>query len=262
MTNPEPWLPESAEDGTYITVAERAWGPQVRELFTVLPGYTMVGADSAGNQFRALCHYLGPEAAEYTRIGISEDIHTFHANILSEVVPGTNRGTAKPFFYAYIFGAGDGKIGLILTGIKDSTIGKKAKSLFESRIPGFKNLVEKLNRIFRRSNDPNGASIPAIDGRKIYVDSRHKLLNYLLQSCEKVTCAAAAASILEQLDNLTDDWQPLIFYHDETQIMVPDALAEQARVIAQEAFRDAPKDFGVVIMDGDAKLGKNWKDTH
>jgi hypothetical protein len=97
-SDPYPWFPEGPVEGEVYCIAEKPWGPQVRSLFTVLPGYKMVGADSSGNQFRALCHYLGPEAEDYRREGIEGDIHTLHANILSEVVPDTKRGTAKPFF--------------------------------------------------------------------------------------------------------------------------------------------------------------------
>jgi DNA polymerase I len=100
-SNPRPWLPFEVEpDGTVLHVAERPWGPQVRALFTAIPGYKLVGADSSGNQFRALCHYLGDVAKDYTKAALEGDVHQIHADILSEVVPGTKRGTAKPFFYA------------------------------------------------------------------------------------------------------------------------------------------------------------------
>ena len=263
MTDPLPWLPdEVGPEGTRIYVAERAFGPQVRELFTAAPGYRMVGADSSGNQFRALCHYLGPGAAEYTKIGIEGDIHTFHAGILSEVVPGVNRGTAKPWFYGYIFGSGDAKSGLILTGKSDREIGRRAKDKFASRIPGFADLQERLERLYTITKKRGQGYIVAIDGRRIYVDSKHKLLNYLLQSCEKVTCMAAVADTMNYLDENGFDWQPCIAYHDEMQFMVREDQAEAACEFATRAYAEAPKRYGITIMDGDGKIGDNWKDCH
>jgi DNA polymerase I len=266
MEDPLPWLPfEVGPEGTVISVAEKPWGPQVRALFTAIPGYKLIGADSSGNQFRALCHYLGPEAEGYTKAALEGDVHQIHADILSEIVPGTKRGTAKPFFYAYIFGGGDGKAGLILTGRRDNVIGKKAKDRFASRIPGFRSLLDKLGNQFERTKQKFGkrkAHILAIDGRPIYCDSKHKLLNYLLQSCEKVTCAAAIGQTMTELDARGFDWQPCIVYHDELQFFVREDQAEEAAAIAARSFREAPKQFGVMIMDGESKIGNNWRDCH
>lgn len=261
--DPLPFKPATiGPEGTYISVAETPWGPQIRALFSAIPGFKLVGADSSGNQFRGLCHYLGPEAAEYTREGIEGDIHTLHANILSEVVPGTSRGTAKPWFYAYIFGGGDAKLGTILTGRADAKIGKASKQLFRTRIPGFDRLLRLLNTQLSNTAANGAMYIPAIDGRRVYLQSEHKALNYLLQSCEKVTCAAATAIILDELDKAGIEWQPCVFYHDEVQFMVKEEHAEMAAAIAEKAFEDGPKMFGVNIMAGKAKIGNNWRDTH
>jgi len=149
-----------------------------------------------------------------------------------------------------------------LTGLRDATLGRQAKELFASRIPGFKPLLNNLDRIFESSSSRGRGYIRAIDGRRIFVESRHKLLNYLLQSCEKLTCASAILYAMERLDEQGFDWQPLIFYHDEIQIMVREDQAEAARDICKAAFKEGPKLFGVAIMDGEAKIGNNWRDTH
>jgi hypothetical protein len=164
-----------------------------------------------------------------------------------------------------VFGGGDEKAGLILTGRRDRKIGKEAKQKFASRIPGFAMLLSKLANQFERTmakHGPSRAHILAIDGRKIYSDSKHKLLNYLLQSCEKVTCASAVAYLMEHLEEGGFDWQPCIFMHDEVQFLVREDQAEAAAAIAAAGFREGPKQFGVTIMDGEAKVGDTWKDTH
>lgn len=253
------------QEGERIRVAEAAYGPEIRSLFICEPGYKVVGADSSGNQHRALCHYLGPEAADYTRESTTKDIHSIHASILALIVGSeVLRSVAKPFWYAFLFGAGAGKVALIITGKRDVKLGNEIKQKFANRVPGLKPLLDKLESIFNKTNHKGTSWIPAIDGRKIYLLSFHKALNYLLQSCEKITCAAAASSALIKLDEQIgeDNWQPLIFYHDEIQLMVKEEFAEKAAEIAKESFKEAPKKFGILIMDGESKVGLNWCDTH
>lgn len=55
---------------------------------------------------------------------------------------------------------------------------------------------------------------------------------------------------------------PLIFYHDEIDFLVPDEYAEEAALIAKEGFKEGPKLFNVQIMDGGAKIGKDWRECH
>ena len=58
------------------------------------------------------------------------------------------------------------------------------------------------------------------------------------------------------------DAKALIFYHDEVQWSVREDQAERAAEIAAEAFREAPKWYGVTCMDGEAMIGDNWYETH
>jgi DNA polymerase-1 len=239
------------------------YGAEMRKLFVSLPGWSIVGADSSGNQMRAFCHYLGNDA--YTKEVIDGDVHSANMRVLQEVVPDCTRSKAKPFLYAFLFGGGSEKLALILIGKREAKIGKRAKDIFMQKTPGLKGLVTRILKIFDRTKETSSEGwIPAIDGRRIYVDSPHKALNYLLQSCEGVTCKAAVSLFMQRmkLELPHVPYVPLIFYHDEFEVMVPDEYAEQVRVIAKECFRDAPKQFGVMIMDGESKVGKSWYDVH
>jgi hypothetical protein len=44
--------------------------------------------------------------------------------------------------------------------------------------------------------------------------------------------------------------------------MVREIDAEVAADIAKRSFAEGPKSFGVMIMDGDSKIGRNWLETH
>ena len=50
--------------------------------------------------------------------------------------------------------------------------------------------------------------------------------------------------------------------HDELQFIVPEEHAERAAELGVKAFQEGPKLFGITIMNGDSKIGKDWYDTH
>jgi hypothetical protein len=247
-----------------IPKASSPWGPEMRSMFTAPPGYVMVGADSKGNQNRALAYYLNNP--DYTAAIIAGDIHSFNQRILESILGpmgGDARDKAKRFFYALIFAGGAGKLALITTGKRDAGVGQRIKDEFLRRIPGLSELVTRLERQFNGSLSKTGKGyIIALDGRPIYAEAARLVLNYALQSFEKVTVAAAVDQLQTALDEGGFDWQPLIVYHDECQFYVREDQAEAAKELALAAFRDAPKQFGVTIMEGDANIGANWYETH
>ena len=247
-----------------IPSADAAYGPEIRSLFTCPPGYVMIGADSKGNQNRALAHYLNN--APYTEAICTGDIHSFNRDILESIVGPMGpdgRKRAKAFFYALIFAGGAGKLALIVTGRRDNEVGARIKDAFLKKIPGLNELVSSLERMFKETYDKTGKGyIFALDGRPIYMEAARLALNYLLQSFEKVTVSAAVDQAQTELDAAGLDWQPLIVYHDELQLFVREDQAEQAKVICIKAFQDAPKLLGATIMDGSAEIGKNWYETH
>jgi len=117
--------------------------------------------------------------------------------------------------------------------------------------------------MYRVTNDKTGRPhIYALDTRPVFVDSDHKALNYLLQSAEKITCSAAVTYIQDRLNEEGFDWQPLIMYHDELAFLVREDQAEEAALIARKGFAEAPKWFGVDIMDGEANIGLDWLEVH
>jgi DNA polymerase I len=247
-----------------IPSADAVFGKEFRELFTCLPGYKLVGVDSKGNQARALCHYLGNK--EFTEKVLASDIHKVNQEVLERILGSMGddaRRKSKAFYYALIFGGGDAKLGLITTGKRSAEAGKKVRGLFLKGIPGFDALVSKLNKMYDVTEEKTGKPyIIALDGRPIFVEGRHKTLNYLLQSFEKITVAISVTMGMEELDRRGIDWQPLIVYHDESNSMVKEEFAEEAREIWERAFEEAPKQLGVLIMKGDAKIGNDWFDIH
>jgi len=268
------------------------YGPELRRLFTCKKGWKLIGCDSAGNQARGLAHYLNND--EFTQTLLHDDIHDYNAQKLKEVlasmgidwdrylssegrvvpeaghtlaqaIKAKQRSTAKRILYAFLFGASGEKLWGYIFGHPKQKQGNTLKKGFTAAVPGFKDLLDKLARVYRSTSSGHNKAdgyIPSIGGIRIYVDSFHKLLVYLLQSCEKATCAGACLLLMQYLEEEEIPYVPCIFMHDELDFQVPEEHAERAAELGQKAFQEGPKLFGITIMDGDGKIGMNWMDVH
>jgi hypothetical protein len=249
-----------------VPAADTPWGKEMRSLFSCLPGWKLIGCDSASNQARGLAHYLGD--AKFIDTLINGDIHQYNAEILTKVLKSmgvqheVKRSVAKRILYAFLFGASGSKLWSYIFGNLDDKNGKELRKGFLKAVPGFKTLLDKLESIYGETSKYGDGYIYSIAGNRIYVDSFHKLLVYLLQSAEKVTCTAALMLTAKRLTEAKIPYKPCIFYHDEIDFMVPEEFAEKAAEIGKQAFADGPKIFGINIMDGGAKIGNNWYDVH
>jgi DNA polymerase I len=249
-----------------VPSVDSAWGPEMRKLFVCKPGWKLIGCDSSGNQARVLAHYLNN--SEYTNTLLHGDIHQYNADTLTGVLNRmgiqhpVKRGQAKRIFYAFLFGASGGKLWSYIFGNIDSEQGQKLKNGFLKAVPGFDELIDMLKRLYGASKKYGDGYIPSICGSRIYVDSIHKLLVYLLQAGEKITCSASLMLAAEQLEERGIPYSPCIFMHDEIDFQVPEEYALDAAAIGKKAFTDGPKLFGIDIMGGDAKIGDSWYEVH
>jgi hypothetical protein len=266
-----------------VPSTDSAWGKEMRALFGAEEGWVLIGCDSSGNQARGLAHYLNNEA--FTDTLLNGDIHTFNAEMIDKVldevlgivwsdyllqhgialeeIPKRKRSVAKRILYAFLFGASGGKLWSYIFNTVNDNKGKKFKNGFTEAVPGFEKLIKDLEGAFSKNKLRTGKGfIRGIAGQKLYVDSYHKLLVYLLQALEKATCAAAVMYLMKDLKARNIPFRPSIFMHDEVQFRVPKEYAEEAALLGKSAFKEGPKLFGVMIMDGDARIGNNWFDTH
>ena len=233
-------------------------GKSMRGLLKADPGKVLVGADSSGNQMRGLCHYMGN--ADFTNEVVNGDVHQRNADIL-----GIPRKTAKSFLYAFLFGAGPAKLAQTAIGKRDAKTGKLMQEKFYDNTPGLAEIRDKLKSEWGSSYARFGkeyAYISGIDGRMIFVESEHQLLNYLLQTLEGITCKAAAVYLKEKLVEAGIEHKFLLHYHDELAVQVNPEDAERVRLMAEEAFIEAPKKFGVMCMGGAGQIGHVYADIH
>ncbi len=149
---------------------------EFRQLFQASPGQVMVGADLSGIELRMLAHYLAKyDAGRYADVLLNGDIHQVNADRI-----GISRRQVKTVTYAFLYGAGDAKIGHSFdSSLNDRNAklhGKEIRQAFVSAIDGLAELLEAIKKASEKG------FVRSIDGRKIALDSSHKALNYLLQS--------------------------------------------------------------------------------
>ena len=179
-----------------------------RKLFTASPGLCMVGADLSGIELRMLAHYLARyDGGRYAQILINGDIHQTNADKI-----GITRSQVKTVTYAFLYGAGDTKIGHSydkqLSETKARKKGEEIRQAYVDAIPGLKELLEGVHTACKRGY------LYGLDNRHILVDSRHKSLNYLLQGSAAII---AKRWMVLAHENLPETARQLAFIHDELQ---------------------------------------------
>jgi len=226
------------------------YGKECRSCWTVADKFKLVGIDASGLELRMLAHYLNDE--EFTDDIINGDIHT--ANQKRAGLKSRNQ--AKTFIYAFLYGAGDAKIGSVIGGNKAD--GKRVKQSF---LANFGTLKTFRNRITREA-EQNGF-IKGLDGRKIFIRSAHAALNSLLQGAGAIVMKRALIIFDELIkeNNLLANCVANV--HDEWQVEVLEEEAEQLGQLGVDAIRAAGVYYNLNCpLDGEYKIGGNWSETH
>ena len=228
-----------------------------RELFTASPRMVMVGADLAGIELRMLAHYLARyDGGRYADILLNGDIHQVNADKI-----GISRRAVKTVTYAFLYGAGDAKIGLSvdkqLSPNKARAKGKQVRAAFIEAIDG---LSELLQAVKKRSAS---GTIMAIDGRKIYVDSTHKALNYLLQCSAGVIAKRWLQITHDHTKEMGLRCHQLAFIHDELQYEShPEHVNDLKSLLVLSAIESGEYYNLRIPIAAEAKSGATWAEVH
>ena len=227
-------------------------GPTYRQLFTATPGQVMVGADLSGIELRMLGHYLSRYSTEFIDILLNGDIHQSNADKI-----GISRKLVKTVTYAYLYGAGDQKIGLSydpqLLPKQAKQKGAEIRAAFVAAIPG----LAELNAAIKAASDRG--YVKAIDGRKVLLSSPHCALNYLLQS----SAAVIAKRWLVLANDNSFCCSQLGFIHDELQYESDPECANLLKSHLETTATEAGTYYSLrVPIAAEGSIGENWADTH
>jgi len=230
------------------------YGTECRSLFIAPPGRLLVGVDASGLELRCLAHYMAKyDDGAFAKELLEGDIHT--ANQKAAGLP--TRNDAKSFIYAFLYGAGPAKLGTIIGGGYKE--GKEMQSRFLTKVPALKSLKDAVEAACSRGY------LYGLDGRLLRIRSPHAALNTLLQSAGAVIMKKATVIMNQEMIcmGLTGRFKQVAHIHDEVQFEVDAAVAEEVAPVLKESITKA----GVILgfrcpLAGEAKIGRNWAETH
>ena len=222
---------------------------EYRSCFVVPEQHKLVGVDASGLELRMLAHYM--DDPDYTDLILNGDIHTYN----QEAAGLSTRPQAKTFIYAFLYGAGDAKIGAITGG--GAKEGAKLKAQFLESLPALERLLRRVHRIAA------GGSVPGLDGRRVLVRSEHAALNTLLQSAGAIVMKEALCIAHDKLRDYKYPYKLVAQVHDEFQIEVPEEYAQRVGAVFRNAIREAGRTLELRCpLDGEYKVGDSWAETH
>ncbi len=235
--------------------------PWARKLFIPHKDQILVGVDLEGLELRCLGHFLAPyDEGRFADIVVNGDIHQINADGV-----GCTRKQVKGLTYAFIYGAGDAKLGSLLyptLGERDQKIkGKQLRQKFLDAIPGLEPLVNQVRAKVKQEGQLRG-----LDGRPILCTAEHAALNYLLQSAGAILSKrwiVISNDALSKSFVYEKDYFNCAYVHDETQISCRPEIADDIIKIVEDSAIKAGDfyNFRVQITAAGDK-GMTWSETH
>ena len=229
-----------------------------RRLFTATPGLCMVGADLSGIELRMFAHYLSRyDGGRYGEILLNGDIHQVNADKI-----GISRKLVKTVTYAFLYGAGNEKIGFSydpqLSPAKAKQKGKEIREAYLDAIEGLSDLVEAVKKKVQTTGHIN-----SVDGRRIAVDGPHKALNYLLQSGAGVIAKRWMVIAQDKIKGIGIDAHQLAFIHDELQFETLSQYTNELGAILESSAEKAGSYYNVRCpIAAESKVGSSWAEVH
>ncbi len=236
--------------------------PWARELFVPHPGMVMVGADLEGLELRCLGHYLSRyDDGNFADVVLNGDIHQQNADRV-----GCTRKEVKTITYAFIYGAGDAKLGHSLSpelsDAQKKTLGGELRRKFLDAIPGLEPLIDAVKLKVRSTGRLRG-----LDGRPIFCKAEHASLNYLLQSAGAILSkrwVVVGQDLLDDAGLTYDvDYTRCAYVHDEVQLSVVPQEVDRVKELLENAAPIAGEYYNFrVPITASADSGANWAATH
>jgi DNA polymerase I-like protein with 3'-5' exonuclease and polymerase domains len=227
---------------------------EIRQKFIVPEGKVLLGVDASAIQLRILAHFIGDE--EYIHEVCDGDPHTVHMDALGGICK--TRDNSKTFFYAWLLGAGIGRVASILgCSMKEAKLGMES---FFRRIPGL--------GVLKNETIPEWAErgwMYGLDGRRMKIASQHLALASALQGNEKSIMAVANVLWDTEARKRGIDFKLVAFTHDdwETEVADTPGMAEELGALQVSSIVKAGEILNMKCpLDGTPKYGRSWFDVH
>ena len=243
-------MSHSSPNMAQVPAVYSPYGKECRALWKVSSDdYTLLGTDASGLELRMLAHYMNDEA--YTKEVVEGDVHT--ANQTAAGLP--TRDNAKTFIYAFLYGAGAGKLGAVVNGTAKD--GQRLTDNFLSNMPALKALRSKVDKLADRGY------LIGLDGRILHIRNKHAALNLLLQGAGAIVCKEWLKFIIILATKAGLDFNLVASVHDEYQFEIRKGQEHQLGAICKEAMKLTEQSLKVRCpLDCEYKVGTNWASTH
>lgn len=260
------------------------YGKECRECFHIDEAWgQLLGSDQDALELRCLAGFMSLwDNGAYIETVLrgnkanGTDLHSVNARALGldptkkYVVDGahqTGRDLAKTWFYAFIYGAGNKKLGTILGETKPALQvkrGKVSRASFLKQLPALGALTEAVKEVVKERGYLIG-----LDGRRLHVRSEHGALNVVLQSAGALLCKIWVILIERKCREAglkhgwDGDYAFCAWIHDEVQIAIREQHRELMTRICKEAAVEAGEFFEFACpTEADVTTGRTWAETH
>lgn len=248
-----------------IPSSETVYGAECRSLWwSGGEDWSLVGVDGKSMQSRCLAHNVArmvgvSKAKEFIDDLLVGDLHK--KNMKRFGFP--TKPASKKAYYTILMGGGGGKIaqdqfqfGWKLTASQ----GEELRYSIIRGIPGFAELISYLQAELVKTR-----RITLCSGNRVFVPSDHMVIPYLLQGDESQIMKLAG--IYADYEIRRSKMQNVVFkvgdIHDEHQYRVKKGYESEFIDLVLPCFTKAGERFGYNIpIEGDAKIGNNWAETH
>jgi DNA polymerase I-like protein with 3'-5' exonuclease and polymerase domains len=244
-----------------VPSARVPYGTECRECFYVPDHWgILLGSDQDALELRCLAGFMslwdhGAYSLDPTK------------KYLVDGANQTGRDLAKTWFYAFIYGAGNKKLGAILGETKPGLQvkrGKVSRANFLRKLPALGALTEAVKEVVKERGYLIG-----LDGRRLHVRSEHGALNVVLQSAGALLCKLWVILIERKCREAglkhgwDGDYAFCAWVHDEVQVAVREKHIETLTRICREAAVEAGEFFEFACpTEADASTGRTWAETH
>lgn len=242
-----------------VPAAHAYRGKECRALFHAPEGWLFVGGDAAALEMRLFAHYLARlDGGKYRDVVLHGDVHSENQKAFGV----DERATAKTLIFAMLYGCGAVKAGMTVnpnaTEIEAKAIGQKIIGNFKTAVPAYRQLIENVYSTLKTRGYLKG-----LDGRYLFPRSQHAGLNTLIQGAGAIVMKKAIQIFHQRIKVYGDKVYPVLWIHDELCAVARPEIAEEVAQLIRRSIIEAGEYFKLDCpMDGTAKVGKTWLDTH
>jgi DNA polymerase-1 len=255
---------------TQVPKVTAEYGWECRDLFYAVEPHEEIGHDASSLELCMMGHYIFRwDGGEYCRIVNEGKPHAWLRDLIGTDLMGEGAvgyDHAKTTIYAYIYGAGNEKLGSIVQPHASTKEKLKLGAQIREKI-GFRfTALAELTKAIEATVESKGY-LTGLDGRKLRIRKKHAALNLLLQSAGAIVMKQALV-ILDR--TLADhglkhglDYEFLVNAHDEAQAEV---LPEKREKYIELALASVPA-AGLLLkvkcpLKAEAKTGRTWAECH